>query len=140
MSFSIAQSKPIKNYSHLFFCSCYFMKAPLIQRRLLLHPRGCFRRSLFGFLIKGALQIFYMSQQTFHIITIELSSYSLFRNGKHLSRKSLLDSFFFVIHISIDLYFAEKTKRFTSERQKCLLNILIDIFFHIIIYYLYASI
>ena len=116
------------------------MKAPLIQRRLLVHPRGYFRRPLFELLFKRASQIFYMSQQTFHILTIELSSYSLFRNRKHLSRKSLLDSFFFVIHIIIDLYFAEKTKRFTSEGQECLLNILIDIFFHIIIYFLYASI
>ena len=68
--------------------------------------------------------------QEIHIITIELSSYSLFQNGKHLSRKSLLDSFFCFSY----LY------RFTTEGQKCLLNILIDIFFHIIIYFLYVSI
>ena len=55
-------------------------------------------------------------------------------------QKGITGLTFFVIHISIDLYFAEKTKRFTREGQKCLLNILIDIFFHIIINFLYASI
>ena len=80
------------------------MKALLIQRRLLVHPRGCvsFKRPLFGLLFKGALQIEStdIPYHDYRIIILQsiLEMESIFPESHYWTH------FFFAIHISVALH------------------------------------